>query len=243
MRKNILIIINLILIVIPIFVTYYLIEFYREKINDKAINQETLGQIGDYFGGLLNPLISYCAFVVIILTLLVNYISFKNAIKDSANIQVRHIEELSQSNAINLLLVFKGTVDKARSQNDIDSNFNPFKELLKLLVYSYESLTEEQIVKIKNYTSQIDIQWGISSRYISLLSELNTSVNPFQKMIFDGALALLDQHEIEKILYCLAAMNKIDLARNIASSSSIKGVINNNLLENIEIISKVASPR
>ncbi len=236
MRKTISISIIIFLIGIPIIVTFCLIIFYKEKIDNITINQETLGQIGDYFGGLLNPLISYCGLVVIILALWVSFISLRNAIKDSASIQARHVEELSQSNAINLLQIFKDILDRVRNQMD-DSSL--IKELLRLCANSDQTLTEEAKDNILKHTYQIDIKWGASSRYISLLSELNVNADPFQKMIFDSAVALLDSNELEEILCCLATMNKLDLANKIMLINHKR--INKNIKKTIEIISKTST--
>lgn len=236
------IMISLLAIVTPLFVTCSLIEVYKEKIYDKNITQETLGQFGDYFGGLLNPLVSYCGLVVIVLTLLVSFMSLKNAIKDSTSTQARHIEELSQSNAMNLLQIFKDTIDRTRRLNNSDSDLsNPLRDLLRQSAdLDIQSLTEEDKNNILRYIHQINIQWGVSSRYLSLLSALNINANPFQKIIFDGAIAFLESDELENILCCLATI-KPDLANNIADRN-IK-IINDNLKNTIEIIAKTSNSR
>jgi hypothetical protein len=53
-------------------------------------NQETLGQFGDYFGGVLNPILSFSAFLVLIHT-------YRSQVKDSTDNDKKHAEILENS--------------------------------------------------------------------------------------------------------------------------------------------------
>lgn len=106
-------------ILITMVFAFYLSKF-RYGFSDK---QDVWGQFGDYFGGVLNPILSFCAFIALLVTL----IDQKEAASDS---DARHRTEVADVRFFQMLALLPQSISEVKycEVKHEDSKYDVFLE-------------------------------------------------------------------------------------------------------------------
>lgn len=190
-----------VIIFVPIFILAILAILYYQK----SLATDQFGQLGDFIGGILNPLIAYLALSSIIIGInSINrqiYDSNANAIQ----INKKHIEALAQSNAIGLLQAFGEAVRMARRKNQ-----DSLEEAMRSILLRHQSATQEELAPA---IASIMFIWGGVMRCVYLLDSM-TDNSPFTRSIQESAISSLAVEEIE-YLTISAANISLEFAKRI----------------------------
>lgn len=180
---------------IPFFLFLFFSIFYY-SFSGMTFDQSSLGQLGDFYGGLLNPIIAYVALITIVITLINNKNTLHQAVLSARDAQLEHTQTITQALAITLLNAFSEASQRARSRIDSQS-----KNALINILQHIETGNNQEILKSEPILYK---EWGGAARCLHLLLAISDS-NPFLNAIYDAALATLEPQERNYTLLCLVS--------------------------------------
>ncbi len=165
------------------------------NIPDKKFDQGTLGQLGDYCGGILNPVVAYIALISIVITLFNNRGVFQQTMLIERETQIKHMETIAQANAIAFFNAFEDSTARSRNKTQIPA----LGARLNILQNHEIPESEELIASL----TVLFMEWGSVARFLYLLSSVADSI-PKGFSLVDAAIAILENDELEMTLLCLA---------------------------------------
>ncbi len=209
-------------LVIPFVVILVLTNYFRCNIMPIKIGITELGQLGDFYGGILNPLIAYIGLVSVVIALLANKYMVWQAI---ASVNAAE-KQIAQSNSIALFQAFIDVSLRARSKkNNIIKARN---NILQSISYGNKKIVIDSITDLCR-------EWGGVARCIQLLWVMVNSDN-IDKIVYEAALATLEIDEVEYIVLCLGCYD-LELAKKIIELNVDN--LSKGIPDAIEFISKI----
>lgn len=188
----------LIIALIPVISVFIMTYVYKCVLRNNIYNQETLGQLGDFYGGILNPVITYLGLSALIYSLRYN----KNLIKQNIDFDIdgknKHNELLAQSNAVAYLNAFEYSLQYCRN--------NERDELRSVKLNIYKNFQNNNVEGFHGWVALINDEWGAVARYLALINSLR-SIVLMDSSVVDAAVAQLKNEELEYVLICLAGIN------------------------------------
>ncbi len=180
--------------------------------NRSGMSRGDLGQLGDYFGGLLNPLIAYGGLTALILSAVSATRQISEASKSSTEAQRKHTEALAQSSAIGLLQAFMDATRTARLGSS-ESERHAVRTILQL-----DDPNDSETVAA--CASTLAITWGGPARCLYLLYA-TSQLGPFNAASREAAVATLSGDELEYLILTLALIAP-DIAQQLAAGSAAR---------------------
>ncbi len=154
------------------------------------VDAGVLGQFGDFFGGMLNPMIGGLGLGGVVMAIKTEARRKSEILENQIDQQKKHRESLEVSSAIGMLQLFVSAAESARSRSGDDDGVR------RNLIQGVDSLQEQILVSLCETNAA---RWGGAARLLSLLFHLTRNMLHGNGVV-QSAMATLSAEELELIL-------------------------------------------